>query len=61
MKNDTYLFNSSDLNDGENVITVVLDPTGLEEDGLLNDLFKVAQFHSCHYSLNLHTAESSWS
>ena len=41
LKTDTWAFNSSDLNDGDNVVTVVVDPTGLEEDGGGDDLFKV--------------------
>ena len=40
MTNDTWTFNPADLNDGDNVVTVVVDPTGLEEDYDGNDSFK---------------------
>ena len=41
MTNDTWTFNPADLNDGDNVVTVVVDPTGLEEDYDGDDTFKV--------------------
>lgn len=41
MTNDTWTFSAADLNDGDNVITVVVDPTGLEEDYNGQDTFKV--------------------
>ncbi|GJE91462.1 glycoside hydrolase family 35 protein [Phanerochaete sordida] len=37
---DTWQFDTADLNDGDNVLTVVLDPTGLEEDYDGDDSFK---------------------
>ncbi|KDQ55125.1 glycoside hydrolase family 35 protein [Jaapia argillacea MUCL 33604] len=40
LSNDTWLFSPADLNDGDNVLTVVVDPTGLEEDYNGLDLFK---------------------
>ncbi|KAK7695246.1 hypothetical protein QCA50_002436 [Cerrena zonata] len=40
LTNDTWTFNSEDLNDGDNVVTVVVDPTGLEEDYNGQDTFK---------------------
>ena len=44
MTNDTWTFNAADLNDGDNVVTVVVDPTGLEEDYNGQDTFKVGLF-----------------
>ncbi|KIP05238.1 glycoside hydrolase family 35 protein [Phlebiopsis gigantea 11061_1 CR5-6] len=38
--NDTWTFAADDLNDGDNVLTVVLDQTGLEEDYDGDDEFK---------------------
>ncbi|EKM53444.1 glycoside hydrolase family 35 protein [Phanerochaete carnosa HHB-10118-sp] len=40
LTNDTWLFDPADLNDGDNVLTAVLDPTGLEEDYNGDDTFK---------------------
>lgn len=42
MTNDTWTFDAADLNDGDNVVTVVVDPTGLEEDYNGQDTFKVS-------------------
>lgn len=41
MTNVTWSFDPSDLNSGENVVTVVFDQTGLEEDYNGQDTFKV--------------------
>jgi len=40
MTNDTWTFQTEDLNEGDNVLTVVVDTTGLEEDASGDDLFK---------------------
>ncbi|KAK7691718.1 hypothetical protein QCA50_005118 [Cerrena zonata] len=40
LTNDTWTFNPDDLNDGDNVVTVVLDPTGIDEDFDSQDTFK---------------------
>ncbi|KAI0688987.1 glycoside hydrolase family 35 protein [Cytidiella melzeri] len=40
MTNMTWSFNASDLSDGDNVVTVVVDQTGLEEDYNGQDTFK---------------------
>lgn len=44
MTNDTWTFNPEDLNDGDNVVTVVVDPTG-KSVHLLNEF--VEMFISC--------------
>lgn len=41
MTNVTWSFDATDLNSGENVVTVVFDQTGLEEDYNGQDTFKV--------------------
>lgn len=41
MTNVTWSFDPTDLNGGENVVTVVFDQTGLEEDYNGQDTFKV--------------------
>ncbi|TFK51150.1 hypothetical protein OE88DRAFT_1630669 [Heliocybe sulcata] len=40
MTNDTWTFDATDLNAGDNVLTVVVDQTGLEEDYDGDDTFK---------------------
>ncbi|KAI0343743.1 putative beta-galactosidase [Trametopsis cervina] len=46
MANDTWTFDASQLNDGDNVVTVVVDPTGLEEDYDGDDTFKASIAYS---------------
>lgn len=46
MTNDTWTFAPADLAAGDNVLTVIVDPTGLEEDYDGDDTFKA--WHHLH-------------
>ena len=47
MTNVTWTFDSADLKSGDNILTVVFDQTGLEEDYNGQDTFKVCLFSVC--------------
>ena len=47
MTNVTWTFDPADLKSGDNILTVVFDQTGLEEDYNGQDTFKVYLFLVC--------------
>ena len=50
MTNVTWTFDPADLKSGDNILTVVFDQTGLEEDYNGQDTFKVCLFSVCLFT-----------